>query len=67
MNGENNYKIFKGFVEGRLTDTLPDNEEISATPEEVGFWKRFQFERAKGRAIRDEATLVELRYLRKKR
>ena len=60
------YMRFYSYVNGKLNyDGLPRDEEFPATREEVGFWKRFQVERAINHARRGEATLADLNFLRR--
>ena len=63
---EPDYQNFGGFVEGRIKDKLPLDQETVATLQEVGWWKQFQFKRALRHLRRGEATLVEQRYLQNK-
>lgn len=57
------YAEFIKHVEGRVADTLPKDEEIAATEQEVGWWKKFQFTRMIRHARAGQATDIELKHL----
>lgn len=63
---EPDYRTFIASVEGKIKDTLPPDQEIPATPKEVGWWKQHQFKRSLNHLGRGIATGTELGYLRKK-
>jgi hypothetical protein len=59
------YQVFRSHVAGLNYDELPKDEMVQATSQEVGYWKKFQFERAIQHARSGKATMVELNYLRR--
>ena len=57
------YQRFLDITAGRKKDPDPQDVEIAATTQEIGWWKQLQFRRAMRNARAGNATLVELRYL----
>lgn len=60
------YKTFTSLVEGRIQDDLPLDLETVASPQEIGWWKQFQFRRALRHLRMGISTPVEQRYLKNK-
>jgi hypothetical protein len=62
------YMRFYSYVEGELNyDGLPRDEEFTATPEEMGFLRRYQVARARSKVLwgkpgkkYEEATIEDL-------
>ena len=61
-----NYQRFLDIHNGRVKDLDLKDEEISATEQEIGWWKQQQFRKAMRHARNGEATEIELIYLAKK-
>lgn len=59
------YQEFLDLNSGRKVDTLPKDEELSASEQEIGWRKQLQVRRAIGHARAGAASIEELRYLAK--
>lgn len=57
------YHEFLDYVEGRKKDTFPENQETTASKQEIGWWKKFQVARAIRHAREGVATPTELSFL----
>ena len=66
MPKNSEYQRFVDFQRGKIEDTLPKDKATTATPTEIGFWKRYQFTRAVNHAREGKATRVELHLVGKK-
>lgn len=60
------YQRFLDIHDGRMKDPDPQDLEISATDQEIGWWKQQQFRRAMHNARNGKATEIELIYLAKR-
>jgi hypothetical protein len=57
------YHEFMQHVLGQIPDTLPPDEETTATPQEIGWWKRYQISRAIHHMRYGRPTRVEIHLL----
>lgn len=60
---ETPYRNFVAHVEGKTTDPFPKDQELPATDQEIGFWKRYQMARAIRNRRAGKATHEEIRYI----
>jgi hypothetical protein len=58
------YDLFIQTVKGEIPDPIGKDEETTATPRQIGWWKQFQFRRALNHARHGQATGVELHLLK---
>lgn len=58
------YYDFQKFIEGKIPDSLARDEEVPATPQEIGWWKQHQIRRAIHHMRYSIATPPEMHLLR---